>query len=472
MGAYIIAAFLILVVLVLGTLLIQFVKNFKVVGANQIAVVAGKGAEGYQTYHGGRVVVWPLINKRYDLDLRPRTTTVRVESAIAKGMVPLNVVATVSFAVSSSGRVLQNAIRRILAMAQDWEELTSVASSIIEGHLRDSIATMTPEQVMRDKEELVRNMISVCKEDLEAIGLEITTMNIADVEDHRLQGMGDGELYIDLLNRIQAANAESQARASQAEARAASTEESEARRADVETRQRDNKRESLHTETSAKVAEENQRGTVGEEQAKRNAEANEAGVRGQIEAEQQRIEKLRAQFEAEIDTPAAAEKDRRILQAQQDAAELKGKAQAEIDQLKRTIEILQAGGQPALQAYLIDNFDSFIKPFARTLDLFPADKITVLSGANDSQNEPISAVDPHPVEHEKARVIREAFASEEVAAAASEATAQRQHAVPSQTAGASTASAGSRGTSASAPKGHHAGDDAADEAGPNGSDDQ
>ncbi len=262
MAWYLIASFFVLVILVVATLLYQFVKNFTVVGANQVAVVAGKGREGYRTYHGGRVVVWPLINQRFDLDLRPQTTTVRVESAIAKGMVPLNVVATVSFAVSSSGRVLQNAIRRILTMAQDWEELTAVASSIIEGHLRDSIATMTPPQVMRDKERLVRNMIRVCKEDLEAIGLEITTMNIADVEDHRLEGMGDGELYIDLLNRIQSANAESQARASQAEARAASTEERETRRAEVESRRHNNERESLQTQTSAREEMKEQRQTA------------------------------------------------------------------------------------------------------------------------------------------------------------------------------------------------------------------
>ena len=405
---YITASFFVLVLLVIVTLLYQFVKNFKVVGANQVAVVAGKGKEGYRTYHGGRVVVWPLINQRYDLDLRPRTMTVRVESAIAKGMVPLNVVATVSFAVSSSGRVLQNAIRRILTMAQNVRELTDVASSIIEGHLRDSIATMTPRQVMRDKERLVRNMIRVCKEDLEAIGIEITTMNIADVEDHRLEGMGDGELYIDLLNRIQSANAESQARASQAEARAASTEERQARRAEVECRQLDNQRESLETQTSAQVADQNQRRTVGIEEASRNGTANEAGVHAQIDAERQRIEQLRAKYQAEIVTPAEAEKDRRILEAGEQAARLKGRAQAEIDQLGRTSEILREGGTAALQAYLIDNFESFIAPFARTLKLFPAGQVTVLSGA-DGQNPPLSAVHPHPVEQEKARLVREAF---------------------------------------------------------------
>ncbi|RCW39300.1 hypothetical protein DFO77_10168 [Marinilabilia salmonicolor] len=39
--------------------------------------------------------------------------------------------------------------------------------------------------VMQDKDTLVAKMINVCKSDLENIGLEITTMNIADVDDHR-----------------------------------------------------------------------------------------------------------------------------------------------------------------------------------------------------------------------------------------------------------------------------------------------
>ncbi|WP_353176588.1 SPFH domain-containing protein [Salinisphaera sp. T5B8] len=416
MASTLVMSFLLLVALIVLTLAFQFVRNFKVVGANQVAIVAGKGPHGYRTYHGGRVVVWPLINKRYDLDLRPSTTSVEVQSAIAKGMVPLDVTATVSFAVSSSGKVLQNAIRRILSIAQDRAELIQVTSSIVEGHLRDSIATMTPEQVMRDKDQLVRNMIRVCKEDLEAIGLEITTMNIADVEDHRLSGMGDGELYIGLLNRTQSASAKSQARCSQAEAHATSREQAEARRGEVECRKRDNERESLETSTSAKVADERQRGAVGIERAKRDGSANEAGVRAQIAAEKQRIAYLTAQYEAEIVTPAHGKSDRRRLEAEQEAFEIRGVADAEIEQLAKTIEILNRGGASALEAYLIDNFDAFIRPFAQTLNLFPASQVSVLTGVG-GEHAPISAVDPHPIERQKADLIRQAFGNADVAGA-------------------------------------------------------
>jgi uncharacterized membrane protein YqiK len=200
----------VLLVLVVVTLVVQLITKMKIVGANELAIVAGKGPEGFATVRGGRVFVWPLIHRFYKMDLRPRTTSVPVESAIAAGIVPLTVVATVSFAVAAAGRGLRNAIRRILLMTHDWGELTRTATSIIEGHLRDSIATMTPEQVMTDKDVLVQNMIRVCKADLEGIGLEITAMNIADVDDHRLEGVQDPELYIALLKRIQAANAQAQ----------------------------------------------------------------------------------------------------------------------------------------------------------------------------------------------------------------------------------------------------------------------
>jgi hypothetical protein len=267
-------------------------------------------------------------------------------------------------------------------MTYQWQELTGTATSIIEGHLRDSIATMTPEQVMTDKDILVQNMIRVCKTDLEGIGLEITAMNIADVDDHRLEGVQDPELYIALLKRIQAANAETQAREARALAQAAAKEASEARRAEVAIRTLENARDNLLAETRVKVATERQRAAVDVQQATRHAEAQVAGIRAQIEAEQQRIKMLRAKYEAEILIPAEAEKTRMVLEANTQAAALRGPAQAAIDQLKRTVGILQQGGKAALQAYLIEHFQQFIEPFAHTLDLFPVKHAMVITGAD------------------------------------------------------------------------------------------
>ncbi|MBI4640924.1 MAG: hypothetical protein HY731_09530 [Candidatus Tectomicrobia bacterium] len=410
----------VLLILILLTLIFQLITKMKIVGANELAVVAGKGREGFTTLRGGRVFVWPLIHRFYKMDLRPQTTTVSVESAIAAGIVPLTVAATVSFALASSRSGLRNTIRRILMMTDDWRELSSIATSITEGHLRDAVATMTPEQVMTDKDVLVQNMIRVCKADLEGIGLEITAMNIADVDDHRLEGVEEPDLYMALLKRIQTTNAETQSREAQAMARAASKEQSEARRAEVAIRQLENERENILAETRVKTATERQRAAIGVQKAARDAEAQVAGIRAQIEAEQRRIEMLRAKYEAEMLIPADAEKERIILVAKTRAVALRGRAQAEIDQLKRTIEILQKGGESALQAYIIENFEKFIEPFAQTLELFPVKHTTVISGASEF-HPPISGIHPHPIEQEKARLLQQAFGVIGIAAQGKEA---------------------------------------------------
>ena len=386
----------VLLALIIITLAIQVYSKMKLVPPSRLAVVHGKG-KSFSTFRGGRVFVLPLINRFDAMDLTPQTMTVQVESAIAKGIVPLTVTATVSIAVAKSERGMIHAVKRILHLTKDWAELEGIAQSIIEGHLRDSIAAMTPEEVMSRKERLIQNMIQVCKSDLEGIGLEITTMNIADVDDHRLDGVEEPDLYIALLKRIQTANAETQSRVAQADARAASKEEQEERRAEVAIRDLENERVRIETGTKVKVAEENQRRAVGMQEATRNAESEVAGVQAQIEAEKQRVEMVRAQLEANMIIPAQARKQKMVEEAKAKVADIRGQDQAELNQLAKTIDILKDGGSQGVTAYIIEKFNDIAQPFAETMDLFPVDEITVISGRN-GQDGPISAIHPSAVD--------------------------------------------------------------------------
>lgn len=401
-----------IVILFTLTIIIQLISKMKIVGGNELGIKSGQKwkAKGFSTVSGGRVFVIPLFNKFAKIDLTPHTIEVIVESAIAAGIVPLDVKATVSFAIASNEAGRSRAVTRILEMTQDKQELRKVASSIIEGHLRDAIASMTPEQVMQDKDALVARMINVCKEDLENIGIEITTMNIADVDDRRLPGVDEPDLYIALLKRIQTANAETQARVAQADATAAAAEEQENRRAEVEVRRYENMYQNLVAETRVKVAEEEQRKAVGVKKALRSAEARVAGLKAEIEAEKQRIEMLDQKYEADIITPAQAEQERLVFAAKTESATFFGKAQAEIDQLKQTMEILEKSGQSGIQTYLIENFQQVIDPFAETLSYFPTDQVSVFTGI-EGEHKPISAIHPNAIAEEKNRLIAGALAA-------------------------------------------------------------
>ena len=398
-----------LAVLILVTLILQLVMKMKLIPPSQLAVVHGKGGS-FSTFRGGRVFVFPLINRFSTMDLTPQTTTVVVESAIAEGIVPLTVKATVSYAVAKTEKGLVNAVKRILDMTKNWSELQDIATSIIEGHLRDSIAAMTPEEVMSQKDQLIQNMIKVCKSDLEGIGLEITTMNIADVDDHRLEGVDEPDLYIALLKRIQTAVAEAQSREAQANARAAAKEQAEERRAEVAVRELQNEHQRIDAEAKVQTAEEDQRGAVDAQEETRNAESEVAGIQAQIEAEKQRIEMVRARCQADTIIPAAATKEKMIQESEAEAATIRGQAQAELTQLKRTIEILRSVGDPGLTTYIIEKFGDLVEPFAQTLDLFPVDQITVIAG-DLHQDGPISAIHPNAIDAEKNRRVEEALAA-------------------------------------------------------------
>ena len=395
---------ILLILIIVITLIVQFVTKLRLVPPSQLGVVHGRGPNGFKMLSGASIFVYPLINRFDTMDLKPQTSTVVVESAIAKGIVPLTVTATVSFAVAHSEQGRVHAVKRILHSTDDWTELRSIADSIIEGHLRDSIAAMTPEEVMSQKDQLIQHMIRVAKLDLEEIGLEITTMNIADVDDHRLEGVDEPDLYIALLKRVQTANAETQSRMAKAEATAIATEEQQLRRADVEVRDLENERQQIDAQTKVRMAEERQRAAVGMQEATRNAESEVAGVLAQVEAEKQRIEMVTQQLKANVIVPAQAQKVRKIEDAKAQVADVRLRGQAELDQLRKTIEILESGEGQGPAAYLIEVFDELVSQFASSMDLFPVDNISVIAGSNP-QNGPISAIHPNALDKELTKRI-------------------------------------------------------------------
>lgn len=56
-------------ILLLGcTVVYQLISKLRIVEANTLAVIAGKGRRGFQTLRGGRVFVLPIIQKFFDMD--------------------------------------------------------------------------------------------------------------------------------------------------------------------------------------------------------------------------------------------------------------------------------------------------------------------------------------------------------------------------------------------------------------------
>ncbi len=90
----------------------------------------------------------------------------------------------------------------------------------------------------------------------------------------------------------------------------------------------------------------------------------------------------------------------------QQTAEIRGRAQTELDQLRLTIEILQSGKGVGASAYLIEVFKDLVDHFAGAMELFPVDHVSVIAGSNP-QTGPISAIHPNALDTELTRRIGE-----------------------------------------------------------------
>lgn len=203
---------------------------------------------------------------------------------------------------------------------------------------------------------------------------------------------------------MQTVNAETKARKAIAESRANAVEQEEARKAEVTVRNIENQYEELVAETKVNIMQEKQLEKVGIEKVLQDMKAQEGALLSEIEAEKQKLEMLRHKFEAEIVTPAKAEKERMVLQARQQTFAFLGKAEGEIEELKETIDIINQNPETGNKVYLIENFERLIRPFAETLDYFPAKNISVITGL-EGRHEPISAIHPSAVEEMKNNLI-------------------------------------------------------------------
>jgi hypothetical protein len=72
--------------------------------------------------------------------------------------------------------------------------------------------------------------------------------------------------------------------------------------------------------------------------------------------------------------------------------------------LEKTLAIIGESGDDGNQGYLLENFERLIAPFAETLEFFPVERLSVITGA-EGEHRPISAIHPNAIEMEKNNLL-------------------------------------------------------------------
>lgn len=278
-------------VLIVLFAIIFIIKQYKRCPSNRILVVFGKvgGGQASRCYHGGGKFIIPLIQDYAFLNLEPLVIDIPLEGALSLNNIRVAVPATFTVGVSTDPVLMNNAAERLLPL--NFNQIRELAQDIILGQLRLVIATLTIEEINKDREKFMKLINENVGQEINKIGLDLINVNIRDITDE--------SGYIQAIGKRAAAEA--------------------IQRAKVE------------------VAQQEQSGATGEAIAVRERTVNVAreqasAVQGQKELEQQQRVRVAALEAEAVKGEVASRREREITIAQREAEIAAAKKQAEQEQ--------------------------------------------------------------------------------------------------------------------------------------------
>ena len=201
--------FLVLIVfLSIGLLL---AKRYKRCPSNSVLVIHGKvsktGGASAKCIHGGAAFVWPLIQNYSYLSLNPIQIEIPLRDALSLENIRVNLPSMFTVAIGTEPETMQNAAIRLDGL--DPLEVKKLAEDIIFGQLRQVIASMSIEDINRDREKFLHNIQDSLEPELQKVGLLLINVNITDIT--------DASGYIEAIGQKAASQAVQQARGDVAE---------------------------------------------------------------------------------------------------------------------------------------------------------------------------------------------------------------------------------------------------------------
>ena len=159
------------------------VKQYKRCPSNQILVVFGKvrGRQAAKCVHGGGTFVIPLLQDYSFLSLEPLVIEIPLEGALSLNNIRVNVPSTFTVGISTDPVLMNNAAERLLGMGEG--KIREQAQDIILGQLRLVIATLSIEEINKDREKFMSLINTNVAEEVNKIGLELINVNIRDITD-------------------------------------------------------------------------------------------------------------------------------------------------------------------------------------------------------------------------------------------------------------------------------------------------
>lgn len=375
----------------LFSIIIFLAKLYRRCPSNKVLVVYGRvwGKKSAQCYHGGGTFIWPLIQGYAFLDLTPRTIHIPLRGALSHQNIRINVPSTFTVAVGVSSEIMNNAAIRILDL--DHKEIESMATEIIIGQLRLTVASLRIEEINQDRERFLEAIKNNIEPELHKIGLTLLNVNITDITDEseyissigmKASSMAVNQAKVDVAEQekqgdIGKALAERDRRVSVASYNAEAVKGENDSRAQIAL-------------TNAVLAEREAEAAQRSQVAKQQAEAEIQTARAFAQAKLLEVEEIVPQEirKKQIQIDAEAEAQRKVLIARGEAEAILAIKEAEAEGIQKLLDakasgykrLMEACGDDAKSAatmLLIEKLEEIVKLQVEAIKNIKIDKITV-----------------------------------------------------------------------------------------------
>ncbi len=402
---------------------ILLVTRYKRCASDEILVVYGRirGGRASRCIHGGATMVWPLIQDYKKLSLIPLTINIPLTNALSQENIRINVPSTFTVGISTDPTIMNNAAERLLHLTP--AQIQEMASEIIFGQLRLTVASLTIRQINADRDQFFESIRSNVGHELNKLGLNLINVNITDITD-------DSD-FIESIGQKAAAGAVNAAKADVAAAnRDGDIGQAEANRTrDIQVAENeaeaekgkkaadaDRRKEVAILEANAIEGENTSRGNIADynanlaekeaeamqraEVARRTAEMEVQKAQYMLEQERLKAEEIVreeiAKTQIEIAAEAEAERQRRIASGEADA--ILARYNAEAEGIQAVLEakatgysqlIASAGGDSKAAATLlmVEKIEGIVSRQVEAISNLKIDKITVWDSAGGGNGE-------------------------------------------------------------------------------------
>ena len=400
--------------------IILLVTRYKRCASDEILVVYGRvgGGKASKCIHGGATLVWPLIQDWKKLSLIPMTINIPLTNALSQENIRINVPSTFTVGISTDPLIMNNAAERLLHLQPN--QIESMASEIIFGQLRLTVASLTIRQINADRDrffELIRENVG---HELNKLGLNLINVNITDITDDSdfIESIGqkaaagavnaakadvaaanrDGDIGQAEANRTRDIQvAENQAAAEIGKKGADASQRKEVAALEANAIEGENSSRASIAEYNATLAEKEAEAMQRAEVARRTAEMEVQKAQYMLEQERLKAEEIVreeiAKTQIEIAAEAEAERQRRVASGEADAVLARYRAEAEGVQAVLEAKaagysslVASAGGDAKAAATLlmVEKIEEIVARQVEAISNLQIDKITVWDSAGGS----------------------------------------------------------------------------------------